>query len=125
MINLICLAILIIWIVLMIKNKKNYLLLPYLLGIFILPLYNYLDKKFFLNIFGCGCVPISQTNMLNIPYNANDLRLTVYLVLSVILTIVSIIFSKTLEDDKILYVISVLIVNLIITFVTWKMFMWA
>ena len=41
-------------------------------------------------IFGCGCVPSTQANMLNIPFNANDLRMTVFSLLTIVLSIWSI-----------------------------------
>lgn len=72
--NIILLAIFIIWIILLIRNRKTLLSLPYLLMIFITPIYNILDQKIFVDIFGCGCVPYTQTNMFNIDFNANDLR---------------------------------------------------
>lgn len=69
------LLVLVIWIIAYIKNKKAILALPYLFMSFITPLYNILDSKVFVEVFECGCVLIAQTNMFNIDFNANNLRL--------------------------------------------------
>lgn len=45
-----------------------------IMSIFI-PIYIVLDNLILIDIFGCGCVPSTQTNMLNIPFNANIPRI--------------------------------------------------
>ena len=88
--------ILVIWIIVYIKNKKAILALPYLLMSFITPLYNILDSKIFVEVFGCGCVPIVQTNMFNIDFNANDLRIVIYSIITILMLILGIKLSKKL-----------------------------
>ena len=39
--------------------------MPFVIMLIITPFYNILDKILLVDIFGCGCVPIAQTNMLN------------------------------------------------------------
>lgn len=72
--NILLFIVLIVWIIFYLKNKNTILTLPYLLMIFITPIYNILDQTIFVEIFGCGCVPTAKTNIFNIDFNANDLR---------------------------------------------------
>ena len=79
-------------------KKKWIAALPFIvMPIFILP-YQILDSLLLVDIFGCGCVPSVQTNMLNIPYNANDLRLTVFAALTVGLSVWSVLIAKRLPE---------------------------
>ena len=91
------------------------------------PLYAIADSLFLVDIFGCGCVPIAQTNMLNIPYNANHLRRTVYFILTVVMTMIAWRISKPMQQKwkRVVYCASALISNLIVTIVVCKAFMWA
>ena len=125
--NIILLIMLVVWINIYRKNKKVILTLPYLLMIFVTPIYNILDQKIFVKIFGCGCVPIAQTNMFNIDFNANDLRLIVYNILAVAITIWSIFLSKKIENKKlkIIYVLTILVVNLLLVYKIRRLYMLA
>lgn len=67
--------------------KKLKLLLPYFALVPVIPVYMLLDRNVFLKIFGCGCVPSAQSNMLNIPFNANDLRYVIYWILTALITL--------------------------------------
>lgn len=80
--------------------KKFKLILPFLIIPIITPIYLYLHVNVFIDIFGCGCVPSTETNILNIPFNTNDLRLVVYAILIILATALSVIFSKSFEDKK-------------------------
>lgn len=108
---------------------KKYILrtLPYLVMPVFTPFYILLDKVLLVDIFGCGCVPSTQTNMLNIPFNANDLRWTVYFLLTIGMTFLGLRFSKALQHKwtKIVYVAGIPAFNLILTFWICRMFMWA
>lgn len=105
-----------------IRNVLPFLILP-----LITPFYNILDNVLLVDVFGCGCVPIAQTNMVNIPYNANDLRLTVYLVLTVGLSVWSILRARHFRGmpGKVSYCGAVIFWNLLLTFWVVKTFMWA
>ena len=83
LIDIILICILAMWIIFFRKIKKLLLSLPYLLMIFITPFYNILDRNIFVKIFGCGCVPSTQTNMFNIDFNANDLRMLAYSIITI------------------------------------------
>lgn len=98
--DIILVIILALWIIIYLKNKKAILSLPYLLMLFFTPIYNILDQKIFVEIFGCGCVPSAQTNMFNIDFNANDLRLIVYNLFAFALTVFGLFLSKRLKIKK-------------------------
>ena len=74
-------------------KKKIVAILPFIIMPIFIPSYIILDNLILVDIFGCGCVPSAQTNMLNIPYNANDLRLTVFSALTVVLSVWGIIIA--------------------------------
>ena len=108
-------VIFLIWVMLYNKNKKLIFSLPYLLIFYIAPWYKLFDVLFFVKVFGCGCVPIAQTNMFNIPFNANDLRLVVYSILIIVCTIMGCVLSKRIHNKilKIIYVLLIIIVNIL------------
>lgn len=115
-----------IWLVVYFKNKKAKYILPYLILIFITPFYELLDKLLFLKVFGCGCVPETNKNMLGIGFNANDLRITCYFLLSIFIFWYSFKLSKGFKrkDEKIVYGVSTLIINLFVIYFINKIFMW-
>lgn len=116
----------IIWLISVLKNKKALLFLPFLLILFITPIYNLLDSKLFIHIFGCGCVPTVQQNMLNIPFNANHLRQTIYGIFFVILIIIGIKLSKqfTKNSQKIIYLATLILYNIFLILKILEMYMW-
>lgn len=81
---------------------------------FISPWYRLLDVLIFVNVFGCGCVPTAQTNMFNIPFNANDLRIVIYIILNIICTIMGVILSKRIDNKilRVIYILLILVVNI-------------
>ena len=101
-------------------------MVPFLLLVVFTPLYVIADSLFLVDIFGCGCVPVAQTNMLNIPYNANDLRRTVYFLLTVALTVIGWRISKPMHKKwvRAVYCVAALIWNLMITIFVCKTYMW-
>ena len=108
-------------------KKKMVAVMPLILMLIIIPIYKILDNLILVDIFGCGCVPSTQSNMFNIPFNANDLRLTVFAVVTVVLSIWSIFISKTFQkkSSKLLYCLAVILLNVMLTLWTVKAFMWA
>lgn len=124
--DIILLIILVLWIIVYLKNKKIILSLPYLLMIFLTPIYNILDQKIFVEIFGCGCVPYTQTNMFNIDFNANDLRLLVYNILAVAITVLGLFLSKEVESKKIkiIYILTIFVFNILLAFKISQLYMW-
>ena len=109
------------------KKRRLFTIVPYVVMPLITPIYNILDSKVFVEVFGCGCVPIAQTNMLNIAYNANDLRMAVYSVLAILMTALGAFISQTFKrkSDRIVYCTSIFMINVIMMIVIYKKFMWA
>ena len=108
-------------------KKKIKAVIPFITMPIMIPIYCFLDSLVLVDIFGCGCVPSTQTNMLNIPFNANDLRLTVFSVLTIGMTILGVAISKSFQrkSTKVLYRIAVVLLNVILTMWVVKAFMWA
>ena len=108
-------------------KKKIKAVIPFITMPIMIPIYCFLDSLVLVDIFGCGCVPSTQTNMLNIPFNANDLRLTVFSVLTIGMTILGVAISKSFQrkSTKALYMIAVVLLNVILTMWVVKAFMWA
>ncbi|MCI9247423.1 MAG: hypothetical protein HFJ30_10085 [Clostridia bacterium] len=120
-------AVLVVILIVYLKNKGFVVSLPYLLMFFITPIYSILDQNIFVKVFGCGCVPSAQTNMLNIAFNANDLRVVVYTVITMAMVIVGTILAKKWENkkEKMTYIITILLFNSLLTFEICKIAMWA
>ena len=108
-------------------KKKIIAALPFVVMPIFIPIYSILDSLIFVDIFGCGCVPSTQTNMLNIPFNANDLRLLVFWVLTIGLSVWSIVIARTFKTKvaKIAYCIAAILLNVTLTMWIVKTFMWA
>lgn len=106
------------------KVLKN--LVPFIFILIFTPIYSILDSLFFVEIFGCGCVPIAQTNMLNIPFNANNLRRLVYSVLTIAMVILAVKFSKSFSSKyiRILYCVAVFLVNAAVSLWVCSIMMW-
>lgn len=108
--------------------KKNWtLLLPFFMMPVFLPVYILLDGAVLVDIFGCGCVPDTQTNLLGIPFNANDLRLTVFSLFTVGMGILSILLSKRMKNPviRMLYCTAAILLNFILAVWVCKTFLWA
>ena len=107
------------------KNKSA-AWLPFVTMPIFIPVYTVLDSFILVDIFGCGCVPSAQTNMLNIPFNANDLRLTVFSVLTVGLAVSGIALSKKFESKaiKMLYCSGTVLFNVLLAIWFCKTAMW-
>lgn len=125
--DIILLMILVVWIIWYIKNRNAIKALPYLLMVFITPFYNFLDQNVFVEIFGCGCVPVAQTNMFNIDFNANDLRRLVYSVIAILVFVLGIFLSKKIESKrkKTIYILTILLFNILLALKICQMYVWA
>ena len=108
-------------------KKKMAAVMPFIIQPIIIPIYRILDNLILVDIFGCGCVPYTQTNMFHIPFNANDLRFTVFSVLTIGLSVWSMVISKTFhrKTAKYLYCLAVIVWNVILTLWVVKTFLWA
>lgn len=108
------------------NDSKLILSIPYILILIITPIYSILDRLIFVKVFGCGCVPDVQENMFNIPFNANDLRFTVYAIATVLMTVLGIKLSKSIQNKwiKLVYVVSILVFNAAFGLWICKVSMW-
>ena len=108
-------------------KKKIVTILPFFIVPILIPIYMILDSMILVDIFGCGCVPSTQTNMLNIPFNANDLRVTIFTLLTIGVSVWSAIISKSFNKKitKTFYCWAVILLNIILTFWFVNTFMWA
>ena len=108
-------------------KKKIIAVIPFLIMPVFIPIYVVLDNLILVDVFGCGCVPTTQTNMLNIPINANDLRLVVFAILTVVLSAWAINISKRFDKKiaKLLYCFSVVVFNVALAMWVVKTFLWA
>ena len=99
---------------------------PFVIMPALIPLYSFLDSLVFVEIFGCGCVPSAQTNMLNIPFNANDLRMTVFSVLTVGLSVWIGFIAKNFKNKiaRIIYFFGAVLFNILLTAWYYKTAMW-
>lgn len=98
-------------------KEKIVAVLPFIIMPIFIPIYHVLDSMILVEIFGCGCVPSTQTNMLNIPFNANDLRLTVFSILAIVLSIWGAVITKSFKSktSKPLYYVAVILENVLLT----------
>ena len=108
-------------------KKKIIVIIPFLIMSIITPIYRILDNLILVDIFGCGCVPFTQTNMLNIPFNANDLRVTVFSALAIGVSIWSIVISQSFKRTilKFIYCCAVILLNVMLALWVIRTFMWA
>lgn len=108
-------------------KKKIMALMPFIVIPILIPIYSVLDNLVFVEVFGCGCVPSAQTNMLNIPFNVNDLRLVVFSLATLALSAWSIFISKNFNKRAVqtAYCLLVVLINVVLTIWVVKTFMWA
>lgn len=108
-------------------KKKFILILPFVIMPVFAPLYRILDSLILVDIFGCGCVPSAQSNMLGIAFNANDLRLAVFAALSFGMTVTAYCVSKSFgsKTARILYCAAAAAFNVLLTVWIVNAFMWA
>lgn len=108
-------------------KKKFIAILPFVIMPVWIPVYKIIDSLILVDVFGCGCVPETQTNMLNIAFNANDLRFTVFSILAVALSVWSVCIAKNFQKKvvKILYCAAAIALNLLLAMWVVKTFMWA
>ena len=104
-------------------NKKLLATMPFIIVPTFLPIYMALDGSIFVEVFGCGCVPSIETNMLGIPFNANDLRSVVFTVLTIGLSVWSIFISKKYHIKQ-SYCFAVFLLNVILTLWVVNTFTW-
>ena len=101
--------------------------LPLMVLPILIPIYRILDSLIFVNVLGCGCVPYTQTNMLNIPFNANDLRGAIFGIITIVMSAMGVKASGQIKFKLLrwLYIVIVICFNSILTIWVTKTFMWA
>ena len=103
------------------------IVLPLMVLPILIPIYRILDSLVFVKVLGCGCVPYTQTNMLNIPFNANDLRGAIFGIITIVMSAMGVNASGQIKFKLLrwLYIVIVICFNSILTIWITKTFMWA
>ena len=110
-------------------KKLCILLSPLTLFPILLVPYSWINNRFLVDWFGCGCPKVDETgNMIHNYFNANDVTRLFWLFITVCVTILSITFSKKIPQDKrwlkIVYVAAMLLLSLFISFRFIQIMMW-
>ncbi|MBE6933055.1 MAG: hypothetical protein E7464_06740 [Ruminococcaceae bacterium] len=107
-------------------NKKLLTAMPFIVMPIFLPIYMALDGSILVEVFGCGCVPSIETNMLGIPFNANDLRAAVFTVLTIGLSVWGMFISRRFhrKSTRFFYCLAVILLNAILALWVIKTFVW-
>lgn len=110
--------------------KKIVLLIaPLLLFVVLYIPYRLVNQQFIVEWLGCGC-PVTDEfgNIIENNFNANDFTALFWLFISVCVTVISVFLSKRIPKEKIwlriLYIVSILIISLFITYQFYQMMMW-
>ena len=105
------------------------LISPMLLFV-VLPIpYSYANSAFFVKWFGCGCPKFDAAgNMISPDFNANHFTMIFWAIVSVGAGVLAFFLSKKVIKGKpwlrVLYVVAVLAVSCLISFVLYKHMMW-
>lgn len=102
------------WLILYLKNKKTFgLILPYFILFWITPIYDFLDRTYFIKIFPC-CPTIDELG--TEIYTLNNLRGDVYSMIFILLILLTIYMSRKIKNKKykFLYILGTIIITWII-----------
>ena len=111
--------------------KKIAVLLSPLLSFAILLIpYNWVNKHFIIDLFGCGCPTVDEFgNTVYSKFNANDFTDLFWAFISVCVTAISVFLSKRISRDKmwlrVLYIAGMILTSLLIAYqcaqtIRWK-----
>lgn len=104
------------------RGKKSFF---YLYHIITFGLLKWINSEILLPIFGCGCVPITQTNKLNIPMNTNHVTGLYFLISNGILFYKAYQYSKNMsKKEQNLFLISFVLLNLLVSYFIIKALQW-
>jgi len=113
------------------KTIKNIVILvtPFLLFAVLLIPYSLINQQFIVEWFGCGCPTVDEFGNINENnFNANDFTALFWLFISICVTVISVFLSKRILKGKIwfriLYIVSILLISLIITYQFCQIMMW-
>ena len=110
-------------------KKIAVLVAPLLLFAILFVPYSWVNQQFIVKWLGCGC-PISDDfgNWVENYFNANDFTALFWLFISICTTVISVFLSKRIPKEKmwfrVLYVVGMLAVSLLITYLFHQMLMW-
>ena len=110
-------------------KKLCILFSPLTLFLILLFPYSWINNRFLVDWFGCGCPVIDEAgNMVENNFNANDFTALFWLFISVCVTAISIFLSKRIPRDRIwlriLYIIGMLVISLFISYRFIQLMMW-
>lgn len=113
------------------NSRKNIMILasPILLFFVLLIPYSWINQAFLVDWFGCGCPKIdAYGNIIHPTFNANVFTSLFWHFITLCTTVISFILSKRIPKEKmrirILYVISIFVMSLFITYQFCQMMMW-
>ena len=110
---------------------KNIALLtaPILIFFVLVVPYNWANREFIVDWLGCGCPKFDETgNVITPDFNANDFTALFWSLISLCTTVISIFLSKRIPKEimllRILYVVCVLVISLLISYLFCQAMMW-
>ncbi len=112
-------------------KKTIILILPLLLFFILVIPYSYVNREFIVNWLGCGCpqVDIETGEIIENSFNANVFTAYFWLFVSFCVTSISVFLTKLLPKNKIwlkvLYVVFMLSVSLLISYLFTQSMMWS
>ncbi len=107
------------------KNKKIRKTFFYLYHLVTFYIFLFLNQHVLLPIFGCGCVPSVQENILHIPINTNQITSFYYFSTFFLLLFFAYRFSKSMsKKERELFLISLILWNALISFYFLQILMW-
>lgn len=110
-------------------KKLVLLIAPLLLFVILYIPYRWANQQFIVEWLGCGC-PVKDEfgNIVENNFNANDFTVLFWLFISVCVTVISVFLSKRISKEKmwlrVLYIASILVVSLLITYQFYQIMMW-
>ena len=110
-------------------KKIAVLVAPLLLFAVLLLPYNWANRQFIVEWFGCGCPVFDEFgNMVKNNFNANDFTALFWLFISICATVISVLLSKRILKEmmwlRVVYIVGMLMVSLFITYQFYQMMMW-
>ena len=113
------------------KNLKKIvvLLTPVLLFAVLLIPYSLVNQRIIVDWLGCGCPVIDEAgNLVENNFNANDFTALFWMFVSVCVTVISAFLSRRIPKEKVwfkvVYIASMLLISLLITYQFCQMMAW-
>ncbi len=111
-------------------KKTIIMILPLLLFLILVIPYRYVNRELIVEWLGCGCpqVDTETGEIIENSFNANDFTACFWLFVSLCVTTISAFLTKLLPKDKtwlkVLYVVCMLAVSLLISYLFTRSMMW-